>query len=117
MSFFVFSDRFAPNACVPQRQSVGGVVGYLHAHHAQRFASTAAVTPMTEAFVQSIERLAQSQGVHVAHFRKGQRKDEVTQEYLERLAGAEGVLFIGKAQERAPLVRTERRRNFRTGAT
>jgi hypothetical protein len=110
-------DRMYLNVYVPQLQSVGGVVGYLHAHHGQRFASTAAVVPMTEAFVQSIERFAKDQGVDVVQFRKGQRKDEVTQAYLAEFEGTEGVLYIGKAQERARVVRTERRRNARTGAT
>ena len=45
--------------------------------------------------VQSIERFAQSRGVDVVHCRQGQRRDEVTQEYLERFEGTEGVLFIG----------------------
>jgi hypothetical protein len=48
-------------------------------------------------------------------FRKGQRKDEVAQEYLGRFTGEEGVLFIGVAQEKARLPRTERRRNDQTG--
>lgn len=34
-------------------------------------------------------------------FEKGQRKDDVAQEYLARFEGEEGVLFIGKAQEKA----------------
>jgi hypothetical protein len=110
-------DRMYLNVYVPQLQSVGGVVGYLHAHHGQRFASTTAVAPMTEAFVREVDRFAADQGVEVVHFRKGQRKDEVTQEYLERFEGREGVLYIGKAQEKARVVRTERRRNARTGAS
>ena len=72
-------DRMYLNVYVPQLQSVGGVVGYLHAHHGQRFASTAAVAPMSETFVTEVERFAEAQGVEVVPFRKGQRKDEVTQ--------------------------------------
>ncbi len=37
--------------------------------------------------------------------------------YLSAFQADEGVLFIGKAQEKAPVFRTERRRNPKTGAT
>jgi hypothetical protein len=110
-------DRMYLNVYVPQLQSVGGVVGYLHAHHGQRFASTVAVAPMTEAFVQAIDRFAKAEGVEVVRFEKWQRKDEITQQYLKRFRATEGVLYIGKAQEKARVMRTERRRNAHTGAT
>ena len=110
-------DRMYLNLYVPQLQWVGGVVGYLHAHHGQRFASTVAVAPMTAAFVKAIDEFATQQGIDVVPFRKGQRKDEVTQDYLRNFESAEGVLYIGKAQEKARVVRTERRRNPETGAT
>ena len=38
-------------------------------------------------------------------------------DYLKAFKADEGVLFIGKAQEKAPVFRTERRRNAKTGAT
>ncbi len=94
-------DRMYLNVYVPQLQSVGGVVGYLHAQHGQRLASTVAVAPMTEAFVKSIERFARDHHVEVVSFAKGQRKDDITQQYLARFQGTEGVLYIGKAQEKA----------------
>ncbi len=109
-------DRMYLNAYVPQLQSVGGVVGYLHAHKGQRFASTTALAPMTDAFVQAVERFAKQQKVDVVHFAKWQRKDDVTQKYLARFRHTEGVLYIGKAQEKARVMRTERRRT-RSGTT
>jgi hypothetical protein len=72
---------------------------------------------MTEAFVAAINRFAEQQGLDVVHFQRWQRKDEVTQQYLKRFRADEGVLYIGKAQEKARVMRTERRRNPRTGAT
>jgi hypothetical protein len=63
---------------VPQLQCVGGVVGYLHAHHGQRFASTVAVAPMTEAFVAAVGRFSSEHGADVVAFAKGQRKNEIT---------------------------------------
>ena len=44
-------------------------------------------------------------------FEKGQRKDDVAQQYLAAFEGEEGVLFVGKAQEKASVFRTEKRRD------
>lgn len=110
-------DRMYLNVYVPQLQHVGGVVGYLRAHHGQRFASTVAVAPMTEAFVKAIDRFAAEHDIDVVQFAKWQRKDDLTQQYLARFRGTEGVLYIGKAQEKAQVMRTERRRNPQTGVT
>ena len=48
-------------------------------------------------------------------FVKGQRKDDVAHEHLARFTGTEGVLFVGRAQEKATVFRTEKRRNRTTG--
>ena len=110
-------DRMYLNVYVPHLQTVGAVVGYLHVHRGQRFASTAAVMPMTEGFVHNIEHFVGSEGVDLVAFEKGQRKDEVTQKYLRRFNKSEGVLYVGKAQEKARVMRTERRRSRLTGGT
>jgi hypothetical protein len=109
-------DRMYLDVYVPGLQSVGGVVWYLRGHRGQRFASTATVAPMSEAFVARIEQFIEEEGLDVVGFRKGQRKDEVTQRYLARFRGREGVLYVGRAQEKARVMRTERRR-FENGAT
>src|SRR5207245_7767365 len=48
-------------------------------------------------------------------FEKGQRKDDVMAQHLARFTGDEGMLFVGKAQEKATVCRTEKRRNPQTG--
>ena len=105
------------NVYVPQLQRVGGVVWYLRGHLGQRFASTATVAPKTEAFVGAIERFAAQHEVELVSFDKHQRKDDLTQQYLAQFDAEEGVLYIGRAQEKARVVRTERRRCARTGMT
>ena len=50
-------------------------------------------------------------------FRRGERKDDRTRQYLRLWTGGEGVLYIGKAQEKAKVVRTERRHDPATGDT
>ena len=110
-------DRMYLNVYVPHLQTVGATVGYLRKHRGQRFASTTAVAPMTEAFIRNIEEFVDRQGIDLVSFVKRQRKDDVTQQYLRRFEATEGVLYVGKAQEKARVMRTERRRSSTTGAT
>jgi hypothetical protein len=108
-------DRLYLNVYVPKLQRVLGVVGFFREHHGATFASSALMEPLTTAFVKALERFAQVEGVPLLTFTHGQRKDEVAHEYLATFQGEEGVLFIGKAQEKAVVWRTERRRNAQTG--
>src|SRR5262245_16232778 len=110
-------DRMYLNVYVPHLQTVGATVGYLRVHRGQRFASTTTVAPMTEAFVRNIEQFVAAEGIDLIAFEKGQRKDDLTQAYLRKFRKTEGVLYVGKAQEKARIMRTERRRSSRTGAT
>jgi hypothetical protein len=110
-------DRMYLNVYVPQLQRVSGVVWYLRGHLGQRFASTVTVAPKTEAFVADIDRFVARTGVDLVSFGKHQRKDDITQQYLRTLRACEGVLYVGRAQEKARVVRTERRHDPRTGMT
>ncbi|MFZ1882723.1 MAG: hypothetical protein WAU53_03750 [Rhodoplanes sp.] len=87
-------DRMYLNVYVPHLQTVGAVVGYLRVHRGQRFASTTAVMPMTEAFVRNIEQFVNDEGIDLVAFEKRQRKDDVTQKYL-RGAGWDEMDVIG----------------------
>ena len=106
-------DRMYLNAYVPSLQTGGGVVYFLKTQLGVRVPSTVMVAPMTERFVQAIEQFVTTEGVDLVTFEKGQRKDDVAQEYLARFTGEEGVLFVGKAQEKANVFRTEKRRDAR----
>jgi hypothetical protein len=110
-------DRMYLNVYVPHLQTVGAVVGYLRVHRGQRFASTTAVVPMSEAFVRNIEQFVDDEAIDLVSFEKRERKDDVTQRYLRSFRKREGVLYVGKAQEKARVMRTERRRSRGTGAT
>lgn len=106
-------DRLYLNVYVPQLQHVGGVVGFFRGHRGQPIASSALMAPISRAFVAAIEQFVREQGVPLLTFSKGQRKDDVAKEHLARFAAAgktEGVLFVGKAQEKASVYRTEQRR-------
>lgn len=110
-------DRMYLNLYVPILQRPEGVGHFWIHHRGHRFASTSLMAPMTRAFVASIERFAIAKGLEIIRFRKGQRKDDLAKEQLSGFCEAEGVLMIGKAQEKATVMRTERRRNPLTGAT
>src|SRR5882762_4773149 len=104
-------DRLYLNAYVPSLQTGGGVVYFLKTQLGVRVPSTVMVAPMTERFMPAIEQFVATEGVDLVTFEKGQRKDDVAQEYLARFTGEEGVLFIGKAQEKASVFRTDKRRD------
>lgn len=99
-------DRMYLNGYVPGLQHIGGVIRFLRQQLGARYLSTAVIAPLTQRFVQSLERFALEQGVDVVTFRKDQRKDELAQEYLRRFRGREGILFVGKAQEKTTVFRT-----------
>src|SRR6202140_44314 len=110
-------DRMYLNVYVPALQRAGGVASFFRYHLGHRFASSALMDPITKAFIAQMEQFAKQEKVPIVAFEKGQRKDDVAAEYRKKFGAAEGVLFIGKAQEKTSVFRTERRRNEQTGAT
>ena len=108
-------DRMYLNAYVPGLQYEGGVVGFFRGHRGQKFASSALIDPITKGFVAATERFAKQQDVPLIQFQKGQRKDDVMAQHLAQFRKSEGVVFIGKAQEKVPVFRTEKRRHPETG--
>jgi hypothetical protein len=110
-------DRMYCNLYVPKLQHVNGVVWFFRGHRGEPFASSALMDPISKRFVASIHRFCRDRGVPMVDFVKGQRKDDVAHEYLARFTGTEGVLFVGRAQEKTRVFRTEKRRNPLTGAT
>jgi len=110
-------DRMYLNVYVPMLQCEGGVVKFFRSHRGNPFASSALMDPMTRAFVSSLDGFCKQEQIPVVPFHKGQRKDDVMKEHLARFDKPEGVVFVGKAQEKTPVFRTEKRRNPETGHT
>ena len=108
-------DRMYLNAYVPGLQYESGVAAFFRRHRGQPFASSALMDPISKAFVAAIHAFVHAQGVPLITFEKGQRKDDVMAEHLTRFTAPEGVVFVGRAQEKTPVVRTEKRRNPTTG--
>src|SRR5437660_8142344 len=87
-------DRMYLNVFVPRLQHEVGIVGFFREHRGQPLPSAALMQPMSRAFVAKLD---------------------VMKEYLRKLQKEEGVVFVGKAQEKTPVFRTEKRRNPKTG--
>jgi len=107
-------DRMYLNVYVPGLQYAPGLVAYVHRQLGLPVASTAPLAKITDAFAAAVHRFAQTHGVPWVDFVRGQRKDDVMAEYLAEFEAAgrsEGVVFIGRAQEKTPLFRTEKRRD------
>lgn len=103
-------DRMCLNVYVPQLQYATGLVSYIHRRLGKPVASTVALAPVSEAFTTAVRAFAASRQIPWVDFARGQRKDDVAHEFLAGFAGTEGVLFIGRAQEKVPLFRTCKRR-------
>jgi hypothetical protein len=110
-------DRMYLNVWVPRLAYGGGVAGFFVGHRGNRYASTALMDPMSKAFVADIHGFIAARGLELVHFAKGQRKDELTQQLLAGFRDAEGVLYVGRAQEKSGVWRTQRRHNPATGGS
>jgi hypothetical protein len=104
-------DRMYLNVYVPGLQYPAGLVAYVHRQLGLPIASTAPLAKISDGFSAAMRRFARDQQVPWVDFAKGQRKDDIAHEHLARFAHDEGVLFIGRAQEKTGLFRTEKRRN------
>jgi len=116
-------DRMYLNLYQPRLQHGAGIAAFFVGHRGHRFASSALMAPMTAAFTADIGRFVAARGLDLVRFARGQRKDDLTGEYLQR-AGLddrglvpEQVLYAGVAQEKQKVFRTSKRRNPVTGAT
>ena len=94
-------DRMYLNVYVPLLQAGAGVAHFLRKMHGRPVPSSALMAPMTQRFVEAIKRYAERNRIDIVSFRRGERKDERTREYLRTWTGGEGVLYIGRAQEKA----------------
>jgi hypothetical protein len=93
-------DRMFLNLYQPRLQHELGVVGFFKLHRGFPFVSSVLMDPISKGFVTDIHRFIADHGVDLVEFRPGRRKDDVAHEYLAGVEGTEGVLFVGRAQEK-----------------
>ena len=107
-------DRMYLNVFVPVLQAVEGVLKFIRIHRGHPVASTAMVEPITRRFVASIESYVRDRNIPLITFEKGERKDDIANQRRAAFDREEGVVFVGKAQEKCTVYRTEKRHNPRT---
>ena len=99
-------DRMYLNVYIPKLQRESGASWFLKEQRKYPVASSAAMAPISRAFVEAIESYAKAHQIPMLTFEKGQRKDDVVAPYLKQAAGREGIVLIGKAQEKTTTFRT-----------
>jgi len=108
-------DRMYLNVYQPKLQYGAGVSAFFAGHRGHKYASSVLMAPITETFVANIHHFVDARGLDLLSFGKGEDKDAIAHRYLADFAAAEGVLFVGRAQEKAWVFRTQKRRNPATG--
>src|SRR5512143_1552783 len=108
-------DRMYLNVYQPRLQTDRGVAAFFRFHRAETFASSALMDPISTAFIAAVECFVEREQIPLITFAKGQRKDDIAKEHHARSSRTEGIVFVGKAQEKTPVFGTEKRRNPDTG--
>jgi hypothetical protein len=101
-------DRMYLNVYIPNLQRENQVSWFLKQQRKCPVASSAAMAPISYAFIEAIEAYAHTHEVPMLTFEKGQRKDDLVAPYVKQAAGREGILLIGKAQEKTTTYRTHK---------
>lgn len=99
-------DRMYLNVYIPNLQRESGASWFLKQQRKYPVASSAAMAPISRAFVEAIETYAKMHQVPLLTFEKGKRKDDMVAPYIKQAAGQEGIVLIGKAQEKTSTFRT-----------
>jgi hypothetical protein len=94
-------DRIYLNGYIPNLQVPGQLVNFLTKHRGNQIPSPALLGQIGDQFAKAVKAYAQANGIPIVHFEAGQRKDEIAQQYRQAFTQAEGVVFIGIAQEKA----------------
>jgi hypothetical protein len=94
-------DRLYINGYVPSLQYTGGLHAFLNGHLGFPIASPALLKRLHDRFIGDIDTFAQTHTVPIIEFEKGVRKDDVAAARRARFSAPQGVVFIGKAQEKA----------------
>ena len=106
-------DRMYLNVYVPQLQHAGGLLGYVQRQLGLQIASTAPLARITD--VSPLRCTASPGGSRSRGWTlpgaAQRRRDARVPGRLRGGGRTEGVLFIGRAQEKTPLFRTEKRRD------
>lgn len=96
-------DRVYLNGYVPKLQHPGGVYNWLREVRGLPIPSPAMLGKIGDGYVRDVERYAKQNGIPLQKFPKGVRKEQHVRPLFESAMaeGRTGVVFIGRAQEKA----------------
>src|ERR1700730_7047970 len=93
-------DRVYLNVYQPKLQTPKGVYYFLRDNYGTGAVSSHKMKSISERFLGTINDFARQNDIPVISFEKGQRKEDLAAKYLATFPSNEGILFIGKAQEK-----------------
>jgi hypothetical protein len=94
-------DRVYLNGYVKHLQLPGGLITFIREQMGFPIPSPMVLPPFTQAFRKAVEKYAKEQGLSIVDFAKGEDKDEKARAHLAKFEKKQGVVLIGKAQEKA----------------
>jgi len=94
-------DRVYLNGYVKHLQLPGGLITFIREQMGFPIPSPIVLPPFTQAFRKAVEKYAKEQGLSIVDFAKGEDKDEKARAHLAKFGKEQGVVLIGKAQEKA----------------
>ena len=96
-------DRVYLNGYVPHLQMAGGLIRFIREQMGYPIPSPMLLPPVTQAFRKAVEQYAQDQGLVIVDFGKAkdEDKDDLARIHLAQFTHKQGVVLIGKAQEKA----------------
>jgi len=94
-------DRVYLNGYVKHLQMAGGLITFIREQLGYPIPSPMLLSPITKAFRKAVEKYAKEQNLNIVDFAKGEDKDEKARAHLAKFENKQGVVLIGKAQEKA----------------
>src|SRR5690349_18680524 len=95
-------DRMYLNVYQPRLQTDRGVAAFFRFHRGETFASSALMDPISKSFIAAVDHFVAQEQIPLIAFAKGQRKDDIAKQFHSQFYGSEGIVFVGKAQEKTP---------------
>lgn len=110
-------DRLYVNGYIPTLQTPGQLCFFLGEHLGNPLPSPALLRPLHERFLREVKAFVSHHGVPLITFQRGQRKDDIAAGQRRQFDRAEGVVFVGVAQERCRSFKGRKVRSPRGGVS
>ena len=88
-------DRIYLNVIQQRLQLEKGISWFFCQHRQEAYATAKVMSAMTRRFVNEVERFCANSNVPLLTFEKGQRKDDLAQQYHAKRTSTDTILFVG----------------------